>query len=207
MRRPLALLTAGLVATLLLATAATPAGASDGPQVPTVAITSPAAGSSHSTLSAIRVEATASDPDGTVARVIFYRDGVQVFEDTTAPYGFDLTGTSAGNHLLQANAYDNAGNAGVSAQVPITVVAPPTPPAPVVLVRGVVVAGVEMGCLLLRPEFAPTPGGPLYLLMGGDRSVLVPGTRVEVLGRFRTGVISFCMQGSAVLEVVSARRI
>ena len=129
MRRPLALLTAGLVATLLLATAATPDRCVGpylgGPQVPTVAITSPAAGSSHSTLSAIRVEATASDPDGTVARVIFYRDGVQVFEDTTAPYAFDLTGTSAGNHLLQANAYDNAGNAGVSAQVPITVVAPP----------------------------------------------------------------------------------
>jgi hypothetical protein len=206
MRRPFVLLIAALVATTLVAAAA-PAGASTDPQVPVVTITSPLAGSSHSALNPIRVEATASDADGTVVKVIFYRDGVRVFEATSAPYGFDLTGTSAGNHLLQANAYDNAGSVGVSAQVPITVVATQSPPVPVVVVRGVVVAGVEMGCLLLRPDFASTPGGPLYLLLGGDRSVLVPGARVEVYGRFRSGVVSFCMQGSAVVEVISARRI
>lgn len=178
---------------------------SPNPQPPAVTLVSPLNGANLATVGAIHLEATASDPDGTIARVIFYRDGVSVFEDTLAPYAFDLTGTTIGNHVFQANAYDNSGLATPSNQATVTVWAP-APPAPGTVLRGLVVAGVELGCLLLRPDDAPT-SGPQYLLLGGDRTVLVPGFRVEVTGRIRTDVVSICMQGNAAFEVTSARRI
>ena len=176
------------------------------PQPPVVTLVSPANGENLSTVNPIHLEATASDPDGTIDRVIFYRDGVAVFTDTVAPYAFDLGGTTIGNHVFQANAYDNSGLATPSNQATVTVWAPPPPPEPTVLLRGLLVAGVELGCVLLRPDGAPTTG-PLYLLLGGDRTVLVPGFRVEVIGQFRPGAITFCMQGNAAFEVTSARRI
>src|SRR5262245_40036689 len=118
------------------------------PQPPVVALTSPLPNSLHATPNPIHLEASASDPDGTIVKVVFYRDGVQVFEDTAAPYAFDLFGTSVGNHVLQANAYDNSGLVGVSAPVPVSLIAP-GPTTPPTTLSGLVVAGVELGCLLL----------------------------------------------------------
>lgn len=76
-------------------------------------------------------------------------------------------------------------------------------PYPTITVTGTVTAGVEMGCLILTPltGYPPPAGG--YLLIGGDRKVLVPGARVQVTGTLKPGAISFCMQGYP-LEVVSA---
>jgi hypothetical protein len=65
-------------------------------------------------------------------------------------------------------------------------------------VSGTIVAGVEPGCLLLDA------GGPeQYLLIGGDKSVLRPGARVEVTGMPFDNVMSTCQQGRP-LEVISA---
>jgi Histidine kinase-, DNA gyrase B-, and HSP90-like ATPase len=54
-----------------------------------------------------------------------------------------------------------------------------------VTVTGTVSEGVEPGCLLLDG----------YLLVGGDRSQLQPGTRVAVTGRVDRGLLSTCQQG------------
>jgi hypothetical protein len=54
-----------------------------------------------------------------------------------------------------------------------------------VTVTGTVSEGVEPGCRLL--------GG--YLLVGGDRSKLQPGTRVAVTGRVDRDLLSTCQQG------------
>ena len=63
---------------------------------------------------------------------------------------------------------------------------------------GVVEAGVEPGCLLLRDD-----RGARYLLLGGDRSALRPGARVRVSGdRLRSATT--CQQGEA-LRVVRVR--
>jgi hypothetical protein len=65
-------------------------------------------------------------------------------------------------------------------------------------VSGTIVAGVEPGCLLLDA------GGPeQYLLLGGDKSVLRPGARVQVTGMPFENVMSTCQQGRP-LEVISA---
>lgn len=52
---------------------------------------------------------TATDPDGVVARVEFYRDGTLAFTDTHAPFGITLVGFTAGVHTIAAVAEDDGG--------------------------------------------------------------------------------------------------
>ena len=69
----------------------------------------------------IMITATASDPDGTVARVEF-RDGAKLLgQDTTAPYSYTWRNVPSGVHGLTARAVDNGGLATTSAEVGITV--------------------------------------------------------------------------------------
>lgn len=64
-------------------------------------------------------------------------------------------------------------------------------PMPTQTLTGVVSAGVENGCLLLKQSMSPTS----YLLVGGDRSLLRPGATVQVTGRVNTEMASYCQQG------------
>ena len=61
-----------------------------------------------------------------------------------------------------------------------------------VTLTGVLQEGVEAGCTLLR-----TSDG-LYLLLGGDRSKMQGNTssRVTVVGKPATGVMTTCQQGT-----------
>lgn len=54
---------------------------------------------------------------------------------------------------------------------------------------GTVSSGVEAGCVLLEFE------GTTYNLVGGDTSVLTPGTDVEVTGTVNEGLMTTCQQG------------
>lgn len=87
---------------------------------PTVALTSPANGSTVS--ATVTLAATASDSIG-IARVDFLRGGALLGSDTTAPYTFawDTTSTPDGAHVLQARAVDLVDNVGTSSQVTVTV--------------------------------------------------------------------------------------
>ncbi|MFC7483435.1 hypothetical protein ACFQX7_30260 [Luedemannella flava] len=70
---------------------------------------------------------------------------------------------------------------------------------------GIVEAGVESGCLVLNPVSGQLP--PVtsqWLLIGGDRTILVPGARVQVIGRVRHDAASYCQQGYP-LEVLAAK--
>ena len=89
-------------------------------QLPTVAITAPAAGNISGT---INVTANASDNVG-VSGVQFLLDGVNLgAEDIAAPYSVSWvsTGTTNGSHTLTARARDAAGNLATSAPVIVTV--------------------------------------------------------------------------------------
>jgi hypothetical protein len=99
---------------------------------PTVAITSPAAGSTVS--GTITLTATAADNVG-VAGVRFSIDGTPIgSEDTAAPYtaSWNTTTVTDGSHSITARARDAAGNATTSAAIAVTVsnvvVTPPPPP-------------------------------------------------------------------------------
>ncbi len=97
---------------------------------PTVALTSPANGSSFRHGTKITVSATATDagtgpgsPSG-VAGVTFYLDGTtQLATITTSPYQFrwNTRSVSNGTHTITAVATDNAGNSAASAAVTITI--------------------------------------------------------------------------------------
>jgi hypothetical protein len=66
----------------------------------------------------------------------------------------------------------------------------PTRPTGQVTLTGTVRAGVEPNCLLLEAE-----NGGSYLLVGGERAELAPGSRVAVTGRVDRDLLSTCQQG------------
>jgi hypothetical protein len=90
---------------------------------PTVAITSPANGTSFSFLTfSTTIQASASDNMG-VTQVVFYDGASVIGTDTTAPYSvsWSLGGVPKGTHTLTAKAYDAAGNVTTSAPVSVKV--------------------------------------------------------------------------------------
>ena len=90
---------------------------------PTVAITSPANGTSFSFLTfSTTIQASASDNRG-VTQVVFYDGASVIGTDTTAPYSvtWNLGSVPKGTHTLTAKAYDAAGNVTTSAPVSVKV--------------------------------------------------------------------------------------
>ena len=89
-------------------------------QPPTVAVTSPADGSTVS--GEVLVSADAADADGTVARVSFALPDGSTVDDDTAPYelAWDSTTVGDGAAAITATAYDNVG-ASASSTVNVTV--------------------------------------------------------------------------------------
>lgn len=97
-------------------------------QPPLVTLTSPADGTRLTVAPAsVTLEATASDPDGSVARVEFLRDGVVVGTANTPPYRLMISGLPEGQYGFAARAVDNQGAASLSATARVEVVdVPPT---------------------------------------------------------------------------------
>ncbi|WP_165821953.1 Ig-like domain-containing protein [Hymenobacter edaphi] len=97
-------------------------------QNPTVTLT---AASSVTVNTALGLAASATDPDGTIAKVEFFNGTTKLGEDTSAPYSLNYTPTATGTLALTAKATDNAGGTATSTAVNVTVAAAPTttPPA------------------------------------------------------------------------------
>ena len=68
-----------------------------------------------------------------------------------------------------------------------------------VTVTGTIHPGVEAGCWLIRADGTGTE----YLLIGSPDALHVNGLHVQVAGEIKTDVVSYCMQGSAALQVTS----
>ena len=88
---------------------------------PSVSMTSPANGATFAAPANIALAATASDTDGSIARVDFYNGTTLLSSDATAPYGFAWNGVPAGSYALTAKAVDNSGATTTSATVTVTV--------------------------------------------------------------------------------------
>ncbi|HBK45034.1 MAG TPA: chitinase [Xanthomonadaceae bacterium] len=95
--------------------------ATGGNQAPTVALTAPASGASFSSGASITVSATATDADGSIAKVEFFRGATSLGTDTSAPYSVTWSNASAGSYQLTAVATDNQGASTTSAARSITV--------------------------------------------------------------------------------------
>ena len=97
-------------------------------QPPTVTLTAPASGASYGAPATISITATASDPDGSIAKVEFYQGASKLGESAGAPYSWTWSAVGVGAYALKAVATDNGGLSATSAVVNVTVLAnlPPT---------------------------------------------------------------------------------
>ena len=87
-------------------------------QAPSVALSAPAAAVAGT---ATTLSATASDSDGSIAKVEFFDDGTLIGTDTTSPYTVSWTPASAGTHTLTARATDDGGLATTSIGAAVSV--------------------------------------------------------------------------------------
>jgi len=118
----------------------------------------------------VPLTATASDPDGTVDRVEFYRNGLLVNTDTTSPYQYVMEDLPAGSYTVQARAYDNAG-ASATAERSFTVGQANPGPALVATPSSVSVEEGGSNTFNLRLSSAPTSNVPVSLAISGDTSI------------------------------------
>jgi PKD repeat protein/alpha-tubulin suppressor-like RCC1 family protein len=91
--------------------------------LPTVAITAPAGGTQFAAPANITINASASDSDGTITQVQFFRDGVSLGIDTGSPYTVTWSAAPAGSYALTAVATDNRGAVVTSSSVTVKVTA------------------------------------------------------------------------------------
>jgi hypothetical protein len=93
-------------------------------KAPTVTLTSPANGATFTAGADITLTASATDVDGSIAKVEFYRNASTLVGSTaTAPYVFVWKNVAAGSYPLSAKAYDNRNGVATSASVTVTVLA------------------------------------------------------------------------------------
>ena len=77
-------------------------------QSPVVTLTAPI-NSIFSAPATIAFTAVASDPDGTIKKVVFYKNDDIIAVDSIAPYTATVAALPVGNYYLKARAYDNLG--------------------------------------------------------------------------------------------------
>ena len=99
-------------------------------------LTSPTAGQTFTAPATVNFAATASDPDGTVARVEFLNGSTVVGTDTTSPYSFGWASVAAGTYSVSARAVDNAGASTTTSPISVTVTGSTGAAAPALHVSG-----------------------------------------------------------------------
>jgi hypothetical protein len=92
---------------------------------PNVVLTGPTNGAGFVAPATVRLAASASDPEGDLARVDFYQGTTLIGSATRSPYGVDWVGVPEGAYTLTAQATDSYGAWATSGPVRVTV-GPPT---------------------------------------------------------------------------------
>ena len=92
---------------------------------PVVSISSPTNGAAFFAPVSFRLQASASDSDGSVAQVEFFEGATSLGIATTNPYSLNLSGLAAGNYAFTAVAADNQNAKSTSSVVNVRVSAPP----------------------------------------------------------------------------------
>ncbi len=133
---------------------------------PAVSITSPANDAEFTAPANISINAAASDPDGSVTRVEFYRGTTKIGEDATAPYSFNWNNVSSGEYHISAVATDNQGEMTGSAAVRLIVNEPVVNPPPTEPPAGEIVYGVNTAVC----NSATVPANAIYVSTSGNDS-------------------------------------
>jgi RHS repeat-associated protein len=90
-------------------------------QAPTVGLTSPTEGQSFTAPATVTLTANATDTDGTIAKVEFYRGTTLIGTSTNSPYSVTWTDAPAGSYSLTAKATDDKGAVTTSTARTVTV--------------------------------------------------------------------------------------
>ena len=90
-------------------------------QPPAVTISSPTKSTSFISPATITIDATASDPDGTIIKVEYYNGTVKIGESTAAPWSFTWKEVQEGTYSLTALATDNSNARTYSGSVTVIV--------------------------------------------------------------------------------------
>ena len=90
-------------------------------QVPVVRVTSPENHAAFLTGSTVTIDAIASDADGTINKVEFFRGTAKLGEDLTSPYSYDWINVAAGSYSITAKATDDEGTTATSVAISMTV--------------------------------------------------------------------------------------
>jgi endoglucanase len=145
------------------------------PQLPSVNITSPAAGSSVAPGASVPIAANASEPTASITKVEFFyastlpgtsHSPVLIGTATASPYTVNWASPPAGYYALTAEAFDSAGNTATSAADPFSVV-------------------------------STTSTAP-QLHVSGNKLVNAAGTQVVLHGVNRSGGEFACVQGNGI---------
>jgi hypothetical protein len=106
------------------------ASGAPGDVAPSVSLVSPTNGSTYTEPATVSLQATASDSDGTVTKVDFYRGSTLIGSDASAPYTATWSNVAAGTYNITAVATDNQGAATSTPAATITVNAANSLPSP-----------------------------------------------------------------------------
>ncbi len=91
-------------------------------QPPVVMISNPVKGTQFENTESIDIEVVASDPDGSVSKVILYNGSIELVELTSIPYLYSLKDADTGSYSIKAVAYDNQNASAASSVIEFTVV-------------------------------------------------------------------------------------
>lgn len=94
---------------------------------PVVTITTPANNATYTAPATINLSATATDADGTITRVDWFRNGVFIGTDASSPYTVSQSSVPVGGYTYTAWAVDNSGDSS-QATVNVSVTAANVPP-------------------------------------------------------------------------------
>ncbi len=95
---------------------------STGNRAPTVSITTPVTNTSYTSGATINMIAKATDADGTISKVQFYKGSTLLHTEYMGTYSYSWSNVPAGTYTITAKATDNDGATTTSAGVKVTVV-------------------------------------------------------------------------------------
>lgn len=94
-------------------------------QAPVISMTSPLEGASYTAPASVLINVSATDPDGSIARVDFYEGTNLLGSDNSSPFGITWSNVAQGSYTLTAVATDDKGATSISLPISILVNAAP----------------------------------------------------------------------------------
>jgi hypothetical protein len=131
--------------------------------LPSVSITNLSAGTLFTAPAAIAISASATDTDGTIAKVEFFAGTTKLGEASTSPYSYLWQNVPRGTYTLTAKATDDSGGEATSASVQIVVNELPT--------VGILTSAKILSGGAVQFGFTNTPGALFTVLVATNVSL------------------------------------